>query len=447
MKKANLLEEPVNKLFLRYLLPSISATLVTSIYILTDTLMIGRGVGAIGIAALNLLLPLYSLFFGTGMLFGVGGGVLLSISRGKKDEHGAREYFTVALCLALAAAVFYVTAGHLLFDPVTKFLGRNETMDPYVREYGRILVSGAPVFLLSAFLQSFVRNDRAPKIAMAAVISGGITNVILDYIFIFPLHMGMAGAAAATVMGSCLTLGILIIHLFTKRSSLKIVFRVKWKKAGEILGNGLSSFLLETCSGVVMFLFNRQLLAYVGDLGVVVYGIISNSALIVASINNGIAQASQPILATNYGAGKWNRLNQTRHMGEFAACFSGLIFVGVGILFPVLVTSAFVKPVDEILTMSVPAVRIYFLCFFPMGFNILFSTWFQSVMKPGNALFICLMRGLILSSILVFIFPMVLGVNGIWCVMPVAETVTLLIGLILLKKQKSMLHKNSEIVL
>ncbi len=442
MKKSNLLEEPVKKLFLRYLMPSISATLVTSIYILADTLMIGRGVGAIGIAALNLLLPLYSLFFGTGMLFGVGGGVLLSISKGKGDEHGAREYFTSALYMAALASVFYVASGHLLFDSVTKFLGRNETMDPYVREYGRILISGAPVFLFSSLLQSFVRNDRAPKTAMAAVISGGVTNVILDYIFIFPMNLGMAGAAAATVTGTCLTLAILLVHLFTRGSSLKIVLRVKGRKAGEILVNGLSSFLLETCSGIVMFLFNRQLLAYVGDLGVVVYGIISNSALIVASINNGISQAAQPILAMNYGAGKTERLKETRRMGELAECFAGVVFAGAGMLFPALVTEAFVKPGDEILAMSVPAVRIYFLSFLPMGFNILFSTWFQSVLKPGNALLICLMRGLILSSVLVFLLPMAMGVNGIWAVMPAAELMTLAVCFILLKKQKSVLPEN-----
>ncbi|SET50186.1 MATE family efflux transporter [Lacrimispora sphenoides] len=443
MKKTNLLEEPVKKLFLRYLMPSISATLVTSLYILADTLMIGRGVGAIGIAALNLLLPLYSLFFGTGMLFGVGGGVLLSISKGKGDEHGAREYFTAALCLAAAAGVVYVAAGQLLFDPVTKFLGRNETMDLYVREYGRILVWGAPVFLLSSFLQAFVRNDRAPKMAMIAVISGGVTNVILDYVFIFPMKMGMAGAAAATVIGSCLTLGILLTHLFSKGSSLRIVLGFKWRKAGEIVVNGLSSFLLETCSGIVMFLFNRQLLAYVGDLGVVVYGIISNSALIVASINNGISQASQPILAMNYGAGKMERLKETRRMGELAVCVAGALFVGVGMLFPVMVTEAFVKPADEILAMSVPAVRIYFLSFLPMGFNILFSTWFQSVLRPGKALFICLMRGLVLSSVLVFHLPMAFGVNGIWSVMPAAEFLTLGICLVLLKEKRPVLSENS----
>uniref|UniRef100_UPI000ACF4BFA hypothetical protein n=1 Tax=Clostridium sp. NkU-1 TaxID=1095009 RepID=UPI000ACF4BFA len=126
-------------------------------------------------------------------------------------------------------------------------------------------------------------------------------------------------------------------------------------------------------------------------------------------------------------------------MGELAVCFSGLLFVGIGMLFPALVTKAFVGPTDEILAMSVPAVRIYFLSFLPMGFNILFSTWFQSVLKPGKALFICLMRGLVLSSVLVFLLPMAFGVTGIWSVMPAAEFLALGTCLILLKEKKSVL--------
>lgn len=434
MKNVNLLEDPVKKLFVRYLMPSISATLVTSIYILADTLMIGRGVGAIGIAALNLLLPLFSLFFGTGMLFGVGGGVLLSISKGRGKEEEEGKYFTAALGLAALFAVLYFAAGHLLFDPVTRFLGRNETMDSYVSEYGRILVTGAPVFLFSAFFQAMVRNDRAPKLAMAAVITGGVSNVILDYIFIFPFHMGMKGAAAASVIGTLITLSILLSHLFTKENSLKIVRGTELEKAGEIVVNGLASFLLEMCSGIATFLFNRQLLTYMGDLGVVVYGIISNSALIATSINNGISQAMQPLLATNYGAGKEKRLNETRRMGELAACVSGILFAGTGLLFPELVTEAFVSPSQEILAMSVPAVRIYFLSFLVMGFNILYSTWFQSVMKPGRSLFICILRGLALNSLLVFLLPAAFGVQGIWAVMPVTEVVTLGVCVFLLRR-------------
>jgi putative MATE family efflux protein len=437
MQKANvnLLEDPIRKLFYKYLVPSISATLVTSIYILADTLMIGRGVGPIGIAALNLLLPLFSLFFGTGMLFGVGGGVLLSICKGRNDERSAQEYYTAALICTTIMSVFYLAAGHIFFDPVTKFLGRNETMDIYVEEYGRALVTGAPAFLFSAFFQAFVRNDKAPKISMIAVISGGITNVILDYIFIFPMKMGMAGGAIASVIGALVTLLILLTHLFSSHSTLKIVRHVNWRKAGEVITNGLASFLLEMCSGVATFLFNRQLLAYVGDLGVVVYGIISNSALIVASISNGISQAVQPIIAVNFGGGKKERLKETRRLGQRAIGLSGLVFCGIGLLFPALVTQAFVKPTEEILTMSIPAVRIYFAAFLVMGFNVLYSTWFQSVMQPGYSLLICLMRGMILNSLFVFVLPLFFGVTGIWAAMPAAEFLTLGLCLVLFRRE------------
>lgn len=436
MKKLNILEDSVNKLFLRYLMPSISATLVTSIYILVDTLMIGRGVGAIGIGALNILLPIFSLYFATGLLFGTGGGVLMSISKGRNDERGAKEYFTISFLLATLFGVLYLILGQLFFDPFTKFLGRNEAMDSLVREYGRILIFGAPLFLFSAFFQTFLRNDKAPKLAMTGVVAGGVFNIVLDYIFIFPLGMGMKGGAAATLLGTFLTLLILLTHLFSKDNSLKFVPIATWKKAMEVFVNGFSSFLLEICNGIVMFLFNRQLLTYVGDMGVVVYGIISNSALIVSSINNGVSQTVQPLIAMNFGANKKERIRQIRHMGEKTVFLLGGLFMGLGLFFPSLVTKAFVNPTGEILSMSIPAIRIYFLSFAFMGFNILYSTWFQSIMRPGEAMVICLLRGFILSSILVFCLPLYFGVFGIWSAMPVAEALTLVVCRILMNKSE-----------
>ena len=256
------------------------------------------------------------------------------------------------------------------------------------------------------------------------------------------MKMGMAGAAVASVIGSLLTVGILLTHFFSPESTLKTVARPNWRKAWEVVTAGFASFLLEMCNGVVTFLFNRQLLVYVGDLGVVVYGIISNSALIVASISNGISQAVQPILATNYGAGRKERLKETRHLGEMAVTVSGVLFTGIGLLLPALVTAAFVKPTAEILAMSVPAVRIYFLSFFAMGFNILYSTYFQSVMKPGYSLFICMMRGMVLNAVLVFLLPIAFGVTGIWSVMPVTEFLTLFVCRFLLTAQNKKLPSN-----
>lgn len=435
MSQPNLLEDPVQKLFFRYLFPSISATLVTSIYILADTVMIGRGVGSIGIAALNLLLPVFSLYFGTGMLFGVGGGVLLSISKGRGDEQSAREYFTVAMICTALISLIYLIVFSLFFDMFLQLLGSNPSMKTLVEEYARVLILGAPGFVFSTFLQALVRNDKAPRLSMTAVVVGGISNVILDYIFIFPMGMGMAGAAAASVIGSCITIGILLLHFLSPCNTLKLAACIRMRKAGEIFVNGLASFLIEVSNGIVVFLFNRQLLAYVGNTGVVVYGIISNSVLVVSSISNGISQASQPLLAMNFGAGHSFRVAHTRRLAERTAAAAGFLFLGLGFFCPRLIIGVFVKPDTEILLMAIPAVRIYFLSFLAMGLNVLCATYFQSVMKPACALLICLLRGLVLNGIFVFIMPVVFGVTGIWMTIVAAEFLTLLTCYILKTKQ------------
>lgn len=431
---ANLLEDPIKTLYGKYLLPSISATLVTSIYILADTMMVGRGVGAVGIAALNLLLPVFSLFFGTGMMFGVGGSVLFSISRGRQEETMCRRYFTAALMLALLVGAFYGTAFQIWFEPVTAFLGRNESMDLFVRQYGRILIAGAPIFVCSSFFQAFVRNDKEPKRAMAAVIAGGVSNVILDYVFIFPMGMGMAGAAAATVIGSLITVVILLTHFVSPANTLKLTRRFGLREMRASAVNGASSFLVEMTGGIVIFLFNRQLLSYVGDLGVVVYGIVSNSALIAASIFNGISQAAQPVMAINFGAGKRERVEETRRRALKTAAAAGILFTVIGLFCPQVLVYAFVEPTEEIIAMGVTAVRIYFLSFLAAGANVLFATYFQSVLKPGFAMAICMLRGIILNGAFVFLLPMFFGVNGIWAAMTATECLTLLCALIMLKE-------------
>ena len=435
-KHLDLCRDSVNSVFFQFLIPSIGATLVNSIYILGDTILVGRGVGSMGIAALNLLLPVFSLFFATGMLFGVGGSVLFSFDKGRKDETAAREHFSAALVGTVLMAVFYELVCGLFFDPITAFLGRNEAMDEMVRSYGRILTAGCPVFLLSSFLQAFVRNDRAPRVAMAAVIAGGVSNVILDYIFMFPMKMGMAGGALATVLGSVITVVILLSHFFSSSNTLKFTRHFHWKTIGEVALNGLSSFILDLSSGVVILLFNRQLLYWIGDMGVMVYGIVSNSVLVVNSISNGISQASQPLMAVNNGAGLLERVNQTFRLARRFSVGTGILFTALGLLVPALVVRVFVSPTPEILAMAVPAVRIYFLAFLATGINLLLATYFQSVLMPACALILSLCRGVIFSGILVYLLPLLVGVEGIWAAMPVAELLALILGILMKKRGK-----------
>lgn len=428
MRTADLLEKPVGRAFRGYLAPSVSATLVTSIYILADTVMIGRGIGAVGMAALNLLLPLYSVFYGLGMMCGVGGSVLFCFSRGKGAEEEARGYFTTALLLAAILAALAFLVCRLRFYPLLALLGSTETMQPYAVPYGRVFMSAAPVFVMSTFLQAFVRNDGAPRLAMAGVISGGVTNCVLDYVYIYILDWGMAGAALATVTGTTLTVLILASHFLSKENHLRLSRNVSVRKLAEIAGNGLASFILEISSGFVTFLFNLRLLACVGDIGVVVYGIISNTALVVTSISNGIAQAAQPILATNFGAGRTERVAEARRLGIRTALAAGLIFAAIGELFPDMLAHLFLEPSDEVLAMAIPAIRLYAVGFLVSGFNIMCGTCFQSIVRPRISLAITLLRGMILNSVLIFPLERCFGVTGIWATVTAAEFLTAVVA-------------------
>ncbi len=436
MKQIDLLKSPVRKVFLNYLAPSVSATLVTSIYILADTMMIGRGIGAEGIAALNILLPLYTAYYGFGMMCGIGGSVLFGFSRGRGKEQEARRYFTTALYMAALFAILSISLCSLFFTPLLDFLGVTDAMRPYAVPYGKVLVYASPCFVASTFLQAFVRNDGSPRLAMAGVISGGVTNVILDYIYIYRMDWGMGGAALATATGTTLTVLILASHFFSPDNHLIPVRQAEIKKALEILENGLASFILEVSNGFVMLVFNLQLLAYVGDIGVVVYSIISNISLVVISISNGISQAVQPLLSANYGAGEKERVRQGRNLGIRAALGAGCVFTAIGLLFPVPLSYLFLEPTEEILSMAVVAIRLYFLSFIASDFNIMCGTCFQAIVKPKLSLMVTLLRGVVLNSILVFVLPAFLGVNGIWLAVTVSEFATAFVAFWFLRREK-----------
>lgn len=426
MKQLNLLNDNVKKLFFRYLIPSVSATLVTSIYVLADTIFIGKGISDIAVAALNIIIPLFSLYFGSGLLFGVGGSVLLSVAKGRGDEKKANTYFTVAFIANGIVSFIYLIIALVAYDQVAYWLGASETTIGYIREYGKYFIWGIPFFCFSSFLQAFVRNDKAPKLSMIAVITGGVINIIIDYIFIYILDMGMGGAALATVLGSVISCLILVTHFFSKSNTLHFVKQgLHLRYFGDVLKNGFSSFLIEMSSGIVIFIFNNQVLKYIGDVGVTVYSIISNTAIIVSSLSNGISQASQPLLAVNYGAGKYERIHQVKRLGLVISFITGSVFAVVGFCFPDFIVGLFVHPSKEVLELAPMAIQMYFISFILMVPNIFYSNYFQSTLQPIYALIICVLRGLVLSGVLVYILPAILGVKGIWLTMIFVESITL----------------------
>ena len=437
MNTNSLTTENVSKLFFRYLIPAIMGTMVTSIYVLADTIIIGKGIGIDAMAALNIVLPLFNIFFGNGLLFGVGGSVLMSIARGRGDVKAGECYYTVSMILNAVTCILYTVLFWVFMDPIARFLGATDVTMPYVKEYVPYVIAGLSVFAFSTFLQTFVRNDGAPKLAMAAVVTGGISNVFLDILFVYPLHMGMAGASIASVIGSGITVIILLFHFRSKSCGLKFSlegFSLKYVK--QVFANGFTSFLVEITSGMVMFVFNIQLLEYVGDIGVSMYGVICNTTIIVICLCNGINQAAQPIISTNHGAGLYARIESVRRLGVKTAMVICSIPAVIGLIVPNVFTYIFLNPNEELLALSPVAIRTYFIGFFVMGVNMFIVGYFQSIVKPVLSLILCLLRGCVLSILFVTILAPLFGVVGIWASVPLGEFVTLFIAVYFMKKNR-----------
>lgn len=438
-KKAfDLLQDDPKKLFARYLLPSISATFVTSIYIIVDTIMIGRGCGSDALIALNLALPIFSILYACGMLLGVGGGVLLSVARGAGDEHRATQAFSTALATVGVLAAIAMLCGTLFLTPLCRLLGADTSNLSLVREYAKFLVYFAPFFVFSTFLQAIVRNDHDPKRAMAAVLSGAITNIVFDYIFIFTLHMGMAGGAAATVIGNALTVIILLSHFYAPGNSLRFSRKaVSWNMLRQIVPSGAPSALIEVAQGIVTFSFNLQLLRFLGQNAVAIYSIIANCAFVGMSLFNGVSQAAQPVIAANHGANQPHRVASVRRAGLLVALGVGIVLTSTAYWMPHTLISLFVHPTAALLSQGTPILRIYFVAFVPMGLNLFLSTYFQSRVCATQSLLLTLLRGIALPLLLVLALPVWFGAHTIWLTVPLTEMLTLLCGIVLLRHERA----------
>lgn len=435
MKKVDLLKEDILRLIIRYMIPSITGMIGLSLCIFLDTMFIGQGIGNDGLAALNIGIPVYNLFNAVGLICGVGGATVLAISMGKKRHDSLDEIFTVSISIAFLIGLLITVLGSIFLKQICIILGASDTLLPLVMDYLKVVLGGSIAFIMASVLNVFVRNDGDPKKSMWAIIGVNITNIVLDYIFIFPLNMGMKGAAIATTIGQFVGILILLSHFFTGKNG--ITFRVtslSIKYIKRILSNGFPSFILEISAGIVIFMFNVKLAKISGDLSVSAYSIIANVALIFVAIFNGIAQGIQPILGVNYGANKMNRVFKTYKFGVRIALISGIVFLSIGLLMPKVLVSIFSSNTDGLLEIATKGIRIYFLAFIPMGINIVNIGFLQSIEKSKLSTSLSLIRGLVLVIIILNTFSVMFGVDGVWMTTPIVESITIILSGIVVKK-------------
>ena len=428
------MKERIGNLFLKYVSANVLGMIGYSCYILADTFFIARGIGADALAALNLVLPAYSLMNGTGLMIGMGAASRYTISSTKPEGTLHRTIFTQALYLAAFAAVIFSSGGIFLPDRIAAVLGANADTIGYATDYIRILLIFSPLFLGNNLLLSFVRNDGAPRLSMTGMIVGSLTNIVLDYVFIYPLGMGMTGAALATATAPVISMLIMSVHFIKKRNHFRPVrTRLSLVRWGDICTLGVSSLVTELSSGVVIIVFNYLILGLNGNTGVAAYGILANIALVLVSIYTGIGQGVQPIVSRYAGKdGEEQRRSLRRYALATSLSFALLSYLLIAV-FAVPLAELFNREHDPILTdIASNGMRIYFVSLFFSGINIVTAAFLSSADRPKQAFVISILRGFVLIIPVAWILSVLFGLTGIWMAVPVTEAIVCALALIFL---------------
>ncbi|HBI59624.1 MAG TPA: MATE family efflux transporter [Lachnospiraceae bacterium] len=421
------------KEFIRYTTLNVLGMIGLSGYILADTFFIAKGLGANGLTALNLAIPIYSFIHGTGLMLGMGGATKYAIFWGQKEHQKSHQVFTNTLYLTVLSAAVFMFTGSLLSGKITALLGADGAVFSMTETYLRIILLFAPAFLLNEVLICFVRNDNNPKLSMLAMLTGSLSNILLDYIFIFPLHLGIRGAVLATGAAPVISICILSWHFIRRQNNFHwIKTKISASLAGNILSLGLSSLINEAASGIVMIAFNMLILSLQGNTGVAAYGVIANLSLVVISIYTGIAQGTQPIISRTYGSGD---KNSQRQILKYAIITTEFLSVCIYLLFFQMaypIVSIFNSEKNmQLQQIAVTGLKLYFTAIPFAGFNIILAMYFAATDHALPAQVISLARGLFLILPAAVCLSWLIGMSGIWLSFPITEIIVTIAGIFL----------------
>lgn len=427
----NLLTDSPVKLYKSYLFSSLFAALAMTIYAFVDTIAIGQAEGPIGTAAMAVITPVYGAGSFLSALCGIGGSVLMSVSKGAGEEEKGNACFTAAI-LVEAATVIAAWLGLFLFhDQLFYFLGANEALMPKIMEYAKWIILFFPVFSVPAFISAFLRNDDAPRLAMAAVVCGGCVNMLGDWFFVFPLKMGMEGAAIATILGSLVQVLIMCSHFLSKKCRLRLVRpRHMVKGIRKIVIGGFGAGIVDFGTVVITILMNKQIMKYGGETELAVYGVLVTIYALFQALFCGVGQALQPLESVNYGSGNLPRIKEFWRLSVVTVLLLGVVFTGIGLLFPTQIVSLFVKATPEVLSITPAICRPFFLVFLPLGFSVLSIYHLQSIQRDKAALMIAVSRSIVVSGLLIILLPLAMGLSGVWIALPLAELLVVTAALV-----------------
>lgn len=440
-----LAEESIGKLLLKYSIPAIIGMLVNALYNIVDRMFIGRipEVGSLALTGVGITMPIMSILLAFGMLIGIGStaNISLNLGRGKRDV--AEKLIGNSVTLSLIVGIAITAIGLIFLNPILNIFGASANTLFYAKEYITVILIGSTFNILSFALSSTVRADGNPQMASLTMIVGCITNVILDYVFVFVFNMGIKGAALATVISQALTFFIILFYYTKGKSNLKLKTQnLKLEKSLIMMtfAIGIAPFATQIANSLVQVVANNALKTYGNDLAIGAMTIISSLNMVFMMPIFGINQGCQPIIGFNYGARKFERAKKTFIYATIAAtviCTIGGILIQ---LFPQVAISIFNNEA-ELTELAVKGLRIYLLMMPIVGINIVATSYYQSVGKAKMSMFVSLLRQVILLIPFTLILPTFMGLDGVWAAGACADLLSVVITIILIAKEFKSLNK------
>lgn len=426
----------LTKQFFKYVSQNIFGLLGTSCYILADTYFIAQAAGTDGVTLLNLCLPIYNLIFAFGSMIGLGAATRYAILRAQGDAR-AQRYFSNAIFSVCILAVPFMLVGIFRPDGLLRLMGGDADIVALGMNYARIFLMFTPFFMCNYVVASFVRNDGDPSLAMVATLSGSLFNVVFDYIFIFPMGLGLPGAALATAISPILSIAVCSAHFIKKSNTITFVRKApSVRLLAQSCQLGISGFVGELSSGVTTTVFNFLLLRLAGNVAVAAYGVVANFALVATAIFNGVAQGAQPLVSQCYGKNEMAGARKLLLLGCGTALGLAALLYGVVFGYTDALTALFNSENSALMAaFAHSGMRIYFVGYFFAGCNIVAAGYLGAVNRPAEASITSLCRGMVAIVVCSLVLSALFGMNGVWAAFPVSEAIILALTVFLLKRK------------
>ena len=426
----------LTKQFFKYVSQNIFGLLGTSCYILADTYFIAQAAGTDGVTLLNLCLPIYNLIFAFGSMIGLGAATRYAILRAQGDAR-AQRYFSNAIFCVCILAVPFMLVGIFSPDGLLWLMGGDADIVALGMNYARIFLMFTPFFMCNYVVASFVRNDGDPSLAMVATLSGSLFNVVFDYIFIFPMGLGLPGAALATAISPMLSIAVCSAHFIKKSNTITFVRKApSVRLLAQSCQLGISGFVGELSSGVTTTVFNFLLLRLAGNVAVAAYGVVANFALVATAIFNGVAQGAQPLVSQCYGKNEMAGARKLLLLGCGTALGLAALLYGIVFGYTDALTALFNSENSALMAeFAHSGMRIYFVGYFFAGCNIVAAGYLGAVNRPAEASITSLCRGMVAIVVCSLVLSALFEMNGVWAAFPVSEAITLALTVFLLKRK------------